>query len=411
VAGDTATPVVTARVSPKAERFFGAVPKDNAFVVLTGDTLRAFSVTGRKLWESESQWFKFSKGQAEGEPPCFNRPGPVALADSIAVLNCRDWRLALETFSLAGQRTATVRPVPHDMQNQVGLLDLGRAGDSLVFGYRLAEHLGAEPDKGVLVFDANLKKLYEHDAWGDSICCTRDGSVYARTGRPGKDLEWRRFTPDGKQNSLPKSVSRYTCVMQPGNDNEVILWGGRNNSAARRPDGSLDSIGLRRIWRPSQPEAQVIHEFWRSWQGHVVACEQGRYVLRIWPHSQQEFICVNLQGKRLWQHKLTLSRYFWPPMPFGDHNGNAYVMDVVQDKKTDMHSVVLKCLSPSGKKTWALAVDQTTGQPVFDSYLSESGSHVLLVRHDRQSSLGLIFIALPSTDKNGSNQAIDRDKK
>ena len=121
--------------------------------------------------------------------------------------------------------------------------------------------------------------------------------------------------PDGRMDPLPASVSRYTFVLQPGIGSQIILWGGRENSEGVRPDGSRDSIATRRIWQPSSPDASTIYESWGGWLGEMVACSSSRYLLRIWPHSKQEFICLNSEGKTLWEHKLTLSCYFWPPPP------------------------------------------------------------------------------------------------
>ena len=405
-------PAVVARVSLPSERFSGAVAKGNAFVLLAGDTIYAFSSSGTKLWEAQSQWCKFPKEKKLGEPPNFNRPNPVVFDHGVAVLNCRDWTLELETFDLEGRRTGAVQPVQHDMHIQEGILQLGSTGSALVFGYRLSsKQTGDNPDKGVVVFDTHLKKQYDHEAWGDRICCARDGSFYAPTVRWGKDLEWCRFTPDGEKHPLPESVSSHTWVLQPGVDSTVILWGSREDSTGKRPDGNLDSIGLRRIWQPSQVKAGIIHEFWKSWQGHVVTCGKGRYVLRTWPNSQQQFICLDSQGKTHWQHKLTLSCYFWPPEVLCDRGGNVYLMDIGKGEKPDMHRVLLRCLSPSGQIAWELPVDQTTKQPRFDSVLAESEAHLLLVRRDRRSGVELIFVALPETDTNGPNKAIDSDKE
>ena len=46
-----------------------------------------------------------------------------------------------------------------------------------------------------------------------------------------------------------------------------------------------------------------------------MACPNSRYLLRSWPDSKQKFLCLNDKGKILWEHKLTLSCYFWPPRP------------------------------------------------------------------------------------------------
>jgi hypothetical protein len=372
------------------------------------DTLYAFSMTGRNLWKTESQWSRFPKPQGEELVQIFNRPAPVAFADGTAVLNCRDWRLALEIFGISGQRTATIRPLSHDMQLQHGILTLGRAGDSLVLGYRLSSSRAHDnPDRGLLVFDAALNKRREYDAWGDRICCGEDGSVYAPTVRWGKDLKWCRFLPDGSFLPLPASVSGHTWVLEPGKGGRVILWGSREDSTARRPDGNLDSIGTRQIWHPSQSDAQVIHEFWRSWQGEIVPCTNGRYILRIWPDSRQEFVCLNSQGKALWQHKLILSCYFWPPSPLCGPDGKVYVMDTTQGPNPDTHNVVLRCLSPLGSATWELIVDHTSRQPRFASLLSASGSHVLFVREDLRDNVELILVALPNVDENRSSEGIE----
>ena len=401
VAAKVTEPTVVARVSFKAKMVFGAVAKDNTFVLLADDMLYAFSSKGAKLWKVKSPWCKFPKLPKGCRTiiETFNRPRLVAVTGGVAVLNCRNWKLVLETFNLKGRRTGSVQPVAFNMRLRTGILQLGRAGDSIVFGYRLSiKQTRDKPDKGVLVFDSSLKKRYHHDAWGDRICCMRDGSVYSPTVRWGKDIKWTRFTKDGKKHPLPKSVSSYTWVAQPGNDNEVILWGGRENSVGERPDGNDDSIGLRKIWYPSQPKAQVIHEFWKGWQGSVIACGQGRYLIKAWPNSQQQFICVNSYGKKLWEHKPTLYRHFWVPLPLCDKDGNLYLMDTGKGKKTNECRVLLRCLSPSGQTTWELTVNHTEKQPQF-GILAKTESHLLIIRRDRSNNVELIFIALPKLIK------------
>ena len=206
--------------------------------------------------------------------------------------------------------------------------------------------------------------------------------MYAKTERWGKDVKSARLWPDGRMDPLPASVSRYTFVLQPGIGSQIILWGGRENSEGVRPDGSRDSVATRRIWQPSRPDASTIYESWGGWLGEMVACSNSRYLLRIWPHSKQEFICLNSEGKTLWEHKLTLSCYFWPPPPL-HLDGTLYLMDTVQSADGQTNNVVLRCLTPSGQTSWELKIDQTKEQPVFESCLSPSGSHILLVRRDR----------------------------
>ena len=403
-------PAVVSRILLRAERFFGAASKDSAFLVLADGTLHAFSVRGAKLWERDAPWYKPTREL--GGVPNFNRTSPVSLDNGVAVLSCRDWGLVLEIFDLQGRQTASVQPVSHNMNIQEGHLALGRAGDSLAFGYRLSrERKRRNPDKGLLIFDAELKQRFKHDAWGDRMCCMPDGSVYAPTVRWGKDLKWCRFTGDGRKHPLPETVSRRTTVLQPGHDSTVVLWGRREDSAGRRPDGALDSIGLRRIWRPSQPEARIIHEFWASWLGHVFASGRGRYVLGTGPNRRRQVVCVDTHGKILWQHKLTRSISFLSALPVCDKAGNLYLLDTRRGKKPGLHEIFLKCLSPSGQKTWQLPVDDTGGPPSFHSALAASESHLLLVRRDRRNSVELIFVALPQTDTNGPNKAIDSDKE
>ena len=102
------------------------------------------------------------------------------MGDAVVVLSCKDWELSLDAYDFAGKHLATVKPLPQKMKLQEGILHLDRASRSLVLGYRLETKGNSDnPDKGLLVFDQNLKKLREYAVWGDRLCCSDDGSVYA----------------------------------------------------------------------------------------------------------------------------------------------------------------------------------------------------------------------------------------
>ena len=374
--------------------------------------LHAYSLSGAHRWQRSSPWYKISddKSAGEGKPPCFNRPAPVATRNGVVVLDCRDWKLVLNAYDSSGKPTATARPLPQDMKTQIGIVNLGKTASSVALGYRLESNLGANnPDRGLLVFDGNLKKIREHAVWGDRLCCSSDDSMYAPTARWGKDVKWARISPDGQLTLLPTDVSRYTWVVKPGIGGEMILWCGKSTN------GELsDSVGVRRIWKPSMSDASTILEYEKDLVGEVVACPNSRYVVRVWPDHKQKFVCLSSKGKIIWEHGLTLSHYFWPPGPLCDPDGNVYVMDTVRGTGVEANDIVLRCLSPAGETSWELKVDETKDQPLFESYLSPSGSHLLLIRHwnrtangSRSSGVKLIFAALNSK---APKEAQDRNK-
>ena len=384
-------PQVLTTVSLDGDHFYGAAANSEGFFVLVDDTLHAFSSSGVHVWQKNAPWYKRPDDPSGDElrPPNFNRPAPVVMRNAVVVLNCKNWQLSLDAYDFAGNLLATVKPLSHDMRIQDGVLHMDKAANRLAFGYRLESGTTFDnPDKGLLVFDEKLHKLREHDVWGDHLCCSDDGSLYARTVRWGKDTKWARILPDGQTTLLPTTVSRGTSVVEPGVGGEMILRGS----------------GVRRIWKPANTDASVIYEGTSDCIGDVVACPNSRYVLRVWPDHKQEFLCLSSEGKTVWEHPLTLSCYFWPPQPLCDPDGKVYLMDTVRGFHLWASDVVVRCLAPSGETTWELTVDQTNDQPVFASCLSPSGSHLLLVRRPRlvndplSHKIKLVFVATGNGD-------------
>ena len=208
-------PRIMATVTLDGDNFYGAAANAETLFVLVDDTLHAFSSSGVHRWQRNAPWYKRPDNESGDilEPPNFNRPAPVVMKNAVVVLNCKNWQLSLDAYDFAGNLLATAKPVPHNMKLQGGILHLAKAANRLAFGYRLeSEKTFDNPDKGVLVYDENLKKLHEHDAWGDRLCCSDDGSIYAPTVRWGKDVKWARISPDGRMTLLPTDVSRYTVL-------------------------------------------------------------------------------------------------------------------------------------------------------------------------------------------------------
>jgi hypothetical protein len=344
-----------------SDDFDGAAANATKFLILADDSLHAFSSSGVHLWQKDAPWCKWAKPFGTEVVPIFNRPAPVVMQNAIAVLNCKAWKLSLNTYDFQGNLLATVQALPYNMERLCGTLRLARTGNGLAFGFLLytKPHL-RDLDKGLLVFDTNLHKLGTYDGWGDSLCCSDDGVIYARDGN-----KWTRISPEGRMSPLPTAVSR--SDLESGIGGEIILY----------------SQGVRRVWKPSMPDAVTILEYRQDWLGEVIPCPKSRYVVRVWPENKQKFLCCNSQGKTVWEHPLTLSCYFWPPHPLCDTHGMVYLMDTVPGLNIRTNNVVLRCLRPSGETAWELPVDQTPDQPVFDSYLSPKGSHVLLVRRPR----------------------------
>lgn len=390
-------PRVLATVVLDGDRFHGASANAEKFFVLVDDTLLAFSSSGIRLWERDAPWYRHPDNRSGEEVsiPNFNRPAPVVIENTVIVLDCKNWKLSLSAYDFEGNLLATAKPLPYNMELQAGNLHLDKAGNCLAFGYCLATKSTFDnPDKGLLVFDEKLKMLRQYDVWGDHLCCSDDGSMYVRTVRWGKDTKWARISPDGQTTLLPTTVSRCTWVIQPGIGGEMILWGSKNINGE-----PSDSDGVRRVWKPSMPDATTIIEYKKDWLGEMVACPNSRYVLRVWPDHKQKFLCLSSEGQTIWEHDLVLSCYFWPPDPHCGPNGNVYLMDTVPGFHLWANDVVVRCLTPSGDTAWELAVDQTNEQPVFASCMSPSSSHLLLVRRSSRVNdslshkVKLVFVA------------------
>lgn len=398
-----AEPKVASRLRLPGSRLYGVSSDgEGMFYVLLDSTLLAYSHTGDELWRAPAPWCARQGGKDEGEIGAVSRPPPVPLEGGlVAVVNCVEWKLSLQTYDKNGRKARSVQVVTYSMAEQDGSLHLVSIHGTLVFGYRLG---GADnedrPDKGVVAYDLSLRPLWSLPLWGNRLVGGTGSSVYAPRERWGKNLKWTSVNVKGQTIDLPESVSERTCVIQPGLDGELILWGGEADSTGTRPDGNLDSKGVRRVWAPGEEEATTIHTYWRSWQGAVVPCPGRRYVLRIWPGSKQQFICLDRQGKTLWRYQLKVACYFWPPGPLCDSEGNIYLMDTIRGPRPDGAQIVLIRFSPGGKQEWQLAVDSASAQPVFRSSLCGKKS-VLLVReycreNIRQAGEGfrLVFVRM-----------------
>ena len=395
-------PQILAAMNLEGDHFYGAAANSDTFFILVDDTLHAFSSSGVHLWQRDAPWYKHpdSDSCCEVLAPNFNRPAPVVMRNAVVVLTCKNWVLSLNAYDFKGNLLATVKPVAHNMELQGGILHLSKAANLLAFGYRLESKTNHDnPDKGLIVFDENLHKLREYDVWGDHLCCSDDGSMYVRTVRWGKDTKWVRITSDGQTTPLPTNISCCTSVVQPGIGSEMILWGGKDVKGEQS-----NSNGVRQVWKALMPEATTIIEYKKDWLGEMIACPDSRYMVRVWPNHKQKFLCLGSDGRVIWEHDLTLSCYFWPPKLLCGPDGKVYLMDTVPGFHPWVSDIVLRCLTSSGETAWELTVDQTKQQPVFDSYLSPSGSHVLLIRcfnavvKSARQKITLTFVSTENND-------------
>ena len=382
------TPDVAKRGVP-TEVFFGAAagPLGRWYVLLDREVV-AFTSRGEELWHASAPWYKHPRQDEVRRKklelvlthPSFFRPPPVPLGEGrVAVLSCVKRRLVLQVHNARGRAVARIRPLPHNMLLQQGLLRLFKFGDLLLFGYKLSTREQKQnPDRGIIAYDLDLKEQWRLPHWGDDLVCSDDGYCYAPVGEPRRDAVWARLRQDGTTAQLPEAVARHWQVAGAGSGGELILWGSIEDSTGKRPDGNLDSKGSRYVWRPDEESPAHLRTDWRSWQGQVVPCPGDRYMLRIWPNSRQEFLCLARDGTELWRYRLRGACRIWPPEPVHDREGNIYLVDTVKVAEGPDAVMVLLRFSPDGVENRRVPIMEVSGRAGCSTYISDDG-HLLVV--------------------------------
>jgi hypothetical protein len=164
------TPRVLSTTLLDSDHFDGAAANSTTFFILADDSLHAFSSSGVHLWQKDAPWCKWKISGNIGEVTTVNRPDPVVMQNAIAVLNCKAWKLSLDTYDFKGNLLATVQVLPYNMEplwgveHVGGIVHLAKTVNGLAFGFCL--HMKSGDDKRLMVFDTNLHKLRTYDGWG-----------------------------------------------------------------------------------------------------------------------------------------------------------------------------------------------------------------------------------------------------